>query len=30
MPANKEARVLPSPWKEYLAELDGMLRESLS
>jgi len=29
MPANKEARLLPSPWREFLAELDGMLHESL-
>jgi hypothetical protein len=29
MPANKEAGMLPSPWREFLAELDGMLHESL-
>jgi Nucleotidyltransferase of unknown function (DUF6036) len=29
MPANKHARLLPSPWRELLAELDGMLHESL-
>jgi hypothetical protein len=29
MPANKEARLLPSPWREFLAELDAMLGESL-
>jgi len=29
MPANQEARPLPSPWKEFLAELDGILDEPL-
>jgi hypothetical protein len=29
MPVNKEARLLPSPWREFLAELDRMLGESL-
>jgi len=29
MPANKEARLLPSPWKEFLTELDEMLCEPL-
>ena len=29
MPLNKGIRSLPSPWKEFLAELDGMLDESL-
>lgn len=29
MPANQEARLLRSPWREFLAELDGMLHESL-
>jgi len=29
MPANQEACPLPSPWKEFLAELDRMLREPL-
>jgi hypothetical protein len=29
MPAEKVAGTLPSPWKEFLAELDGMLREPL-
>jgi hypothetical protein len=29
MPASKEARLLPSPWREFLAELDRVLRESL-
>ena len=28
MPAKKEAG-LPSPWKEFLAEVDGILREPL-
>lgn len=30
MPARIEPRVLPSPWKEFLAELDGMLDEPLA
>jgi len=29
MPAKKEARSLPSPWKEFLAELDGILHQPL-
>ena len=29
MPADKEARQLGSPWKEFLTELDGMLDEPL-
>ncbi len=29
MPAKKEARGLPSPWKDFLSELDGMLDEPL-
>jgi hypothetical protein len=29
MPANKKARPLPSPWKEFLGELDRILREPL-
>jgi len=29
MPANEKARPLPSPWREFLAELDGMLHEAL-
>lgn len=29
MPANTEARLLASPWKEFLSELDGMLNEPL-
>jgi len=29
MPAEKKPRVLPSPWKEFLGELDGMLHEPL-
>jgi hypothetical protein len=29
MPAKQEARPLPSPWKEFLAELDGILHEPL-
>jgi hypothetical protein len=29
MPADKEARPLASPWKEFLTELDGMLDEAL-
>jgi Nucleotidyltransferase of unknown function (DUF6036) len=29
MPADKEARPLASPWKEFLTELDGMLDEPL-
>ena len=29
MPAKKVAGALPSPWKEFLAELDGMLEEPL-
>ena len=29
MPADKEARSLASPWKEFLTELDGMLDEPL-
>jgi len=29
MPADKEARPLASPWKEFLTELDGMLNEPL-
>jgi len=29
MPADKEARSLVSPWKEFLTELDGMLDEPL-
>ncbi len=29
MPANKAPRTLPSPWKEFLAQLDRMLREPL-
>jgi hypothetical protein len=29
MPAKKETERLPSPWREFLAELDGMLHESL-
>jgi len=29
MPPNNEAGLLPSPWREFLAELDGMLHESL-
>jgi len=29
MPAKKEARGLPSPWKDFLSELDGLLNEPL-
>jgi hypothetical protein len=29
MPPDKEARLLPSPWREFLSELDGILDESL-
>lgn len=29
MPPKKEVRPLPSPWKEFLAELDGILDEPL-
>jgi hypothetical protein len=29
MPAKKEPRSLPSPWKEFLSELDGILHEPL-
>ena len=29
MPANQEARPLPSPWKEFLAGIDGILHEPL-
>jgi hypothetical protein len=29
MPAEKKPRLLPSPWKEFLGELDGMLHEPL-
>src|ERR1700686_4951880 len=29
MPANNEAGLRPSPWREFLAELDGMLHEYL-
>ena len=29
MPANQEARPLPSPWKEFLALMDGILHEPL-
>jgi hypothetical protein len=29
MPANQERRALPSPWKEFLFDLDALLTESL-
>ena len=29
MPAEKKTHMLPSPWKEFLGELDGMLHERL-
>ena len=29
MPADKEPRPLPSPWREFLSEVDGILDESL-
>jgi len=29
MPTEKKPRVLPSPWKEFLGELDGMMHEPL-